>query len=382
MQKDRLKYLLENYAQNRLSDQELTELENWYHELNYGEQGLDQWIEEVGGEDVLANLLYENFEQKNLEKPKIKSFSIINRVAVAASILLMLSVGLYFYQSNSALSKKSGLAAPEIAAIKPGSNRAVLTLSNGKQINLETAANGQLTEDGGILVNKSAEGHVSYEPTGKHAATEINTISTPNGGQYQITLTDGTRVWLNAASSLKYPTKFSGGERKVELTGEAYFEVTHNEKSPFLVTSNNQVVKVLGTHFNIKAYANEPITKTTLIAGSVSVNAQHFNASKILSPGKQAILSETGLSVQDADIKEAMAWKNGYFMFKDEDIYVIMNQVSRWYDVEVIYTSKFENKRFGGLISRSKKITDLLDIMESTKGIRFKIEGRRVTVMK
>lgn len=383
MEKDRLKYLLENYADGGLSGPELAELEDWYQQLNYGEQKLDQYILEAGGQEVIINRMEEDFKQKILKPVNNKSIAIRRMIAVAAAILLVLSAGLYFYQSRSVNPANRILADVEAAVIKPGGNKAVLTLANGKQINLETASDGQLAETGGVEIEKSADGQVFYKAiSGKNATGESNMISTPNGGQYQIILADGTRVWLNAASSLKYPTVFSGNERRVELIGEAYFEVHSNQKSPFLVVSNKQTVKVLGTHFNINAYPDERFVKTTLLEGRVAVSAERSPDKKILSPGQQAVFDGYQIAVNKGDLKEAMAWKNGYFMFKDEDIYSIMNQVSRWYNVEVVYMGKFENKRFGGYVSRAKKITDLLDIMESTKGIHFKIEGRRVTVMR
>lgn len=383
MQKDRLKYLLENYSGAGLSESELAELENWYNQIDYGEKELDQYILEAGGQEVIVNRMHEDFKNKIRKPANTRSISITKIVAMAAAVLLVLSAGLYFYQSQSVNPANRILKDTEAEVIEPGGNKAVLTLANGKQINLETASNGQLAETDGVEIKKSADGQVFYSIiSGIGSNGESNTISTPNGGQYQIVLADGTRVWLNAASSLKYPTVFSGNERRVELIGEAYFEVKSNQKSPFLVVSNNQTVKVLGTHFNIKSYPGEPVVKTTLLEGRVLVSANRTTDDKILLPGQQALFDGNRFTVQNGDLKEVMAWKNGYFMFKDEDIYAIMNQVSRWYNVEVVYMGKFENKRMGGYVSRSKKITDLLDIMESTKGIHFKIEGRRVTVMK
>lgn len=383
MQKERLKYLLENYSGAGLSDPELAELESWYNQIDYGEKELDQYILEVGGQEVLVDRMHEDFKHKIYKQPNIKSISITKMVAMAAAVLLVVSAGIYLYQSQSINPASRLSQEAEVSVIMPGGNKAVLTLANGRQINLETASNGQLAETDGVEVKKSADGQVLYRViSGINSTPEINTISTPNGGQYQIILTDGTKVWLNAASSLRYPTVFSGNERVVELEGEAYFEVKENQKSPFLVISNNQKVKVLGTHFNIKSYPDDPVIKTTLLEGRVQVSANSSNEGKMLVPGQQALFDGNQITVHNGDLKEAMAWKNGYFMFKDEDIYAIMNQVSRWYNVEVVYIGKFENKRFGGYVSRSKKIKDLLDIMESTKGIHFKIEGRKVTVMR
>lgn len=384
MQKERLKYLLEKYAANRLSELELTELENWYQELNYGTQSLEQWIADVQGEDVLGDLFYQNFEKRIGTAVKVNTFSMWRIVAAAAIIILVTSFGLYFYLNNGWINTNRSVS-PDITrtVIKPGGNKAVLTLSNGKQIDLNDVENGQVAQTGGVRIRKTDEGQIFYqEATDKKYPGEKNTITTPKGGQYQIILSDGTHVWLNAASSLKYPTLFVGKERIVELTGEAYFEVSPNKKMPFLVISNRQKVKVLGTHFNIKAYSEDGLIKTTLLEGSVAVSSKQSKDATLLRPGEEAVFDGKTMLVRSTDVKEAVAWKNGYFLFKDEDIYSIMNQVSRWYDVEVIYTSKFENKRFGGYVSRAKKITDLLDIMEGTKGISFKIEGRRIKVMK
>jgi transmembrane sensor len=213
--------------------------------------------------------------------------------------------------------------------------------------------------------------------------TVYNTIETPKGGQYRIDLPDGTMVWLNAGSSLRYPNRFAGQERKVALTGEAYFEVAKNKQMPFRVVSGKQVVEVLGTHFNINAYTDEASVKTTLLEGSVNVLLQETHQSELLNPGQQAVVKYNGSSivVQPVKVEEAVAWKNGYFMFVDADLESIMRQLARWYDVEVAYEGNLGSLKFGGMVSRSKSIAQTLRILELTGNVRFKVAGRRVTVM-
>jgi ferric-dicitrate binding protein FerR (iron transport regulator) len=208
-----------------------------------------------------------------------------------------------------------------------------------------------------------------------------NTISTPKGGQYQVTLSDGSKVWLNAASSLRFPATFSGKERKVELTGEGYFEVAHNKKMPFHVTVNDLDVEVLGTHFNINAYADESAIKTTLLEGSVKV--VKGNETKIIEPGEQASVttSEDEINVkQQVDLEQVVAWKNGIFQFERADIESVMRQISRWYDIDVDYHGRV-SEHFGGTISRDVNISDVLKMLEMTGGVNFKIDGKKVIVM-
>jgi len=209
----------------------------------------------------------------------------------------------------------------------------------------------------------------------------FNTISTPVGGQYTVVLPDGSKVWLNAASSLKFPTAFTGTERRVELTGEGYFEVAKNKHMPFKVNFNREEVEVLGTHFNISAYPDEAVTRTTLLEGSVRISKN--NIKKILVPGQQAISSMQtgGFNIAEVNTDEAIAWKNGLFLFHNENIRSIMKKIARWYNVDVNYQGSFTNQEYGGRISQSKNLSEILKNLELTGTIHFKIEGRRVTVM-
>jgi len=320
------------------------------------------------------------------------------RAAVAASILLVVSVASYFIffkvpDDSDAMTLAQAVTQ---AGIAPGNDRAVITLGDGRTITLDESGVGLLAEEAGIHINKLAEGEISYESSSK-SATEIeavtyNTIQIPKGGQYRLVLPDGTKVHLNSASTLRYPTRFTGMSREVELTGEAYFEVTQRlsenggpatapSKIPFIVKTASQQVEVLGTVFNINAY-HEQQTKTTLVEGSVRVVTNTAEAVR-LQPGEVATCTagQTGLVVEKADLDGDLAWHNGYFIFNDENIRSIMERVARWYDVEVAYVGKMDDKRFGGIFQRSKSITQLLENFRTTGLVDFKITERRITVM-
>jgi len=303
------------------------------------------------------------------------------RIAAAASIILCLSAAVFFMLHKAPVQQIVGNQ-PSKNDLAPGGNKAILTLSTGQQIVLTGARNGKLAQQGDAAITKTADGQIVYRTADESAAAEVsyNTTSTPRGGQFQIVLADGTKVWLNAASSVTYPTAFTGTDRQVEITGEAYFEVTHNTAKPFRVKSNGQIVEVLGTHFNINAYKDEPAVTTTLFEGSVKVNKG--TASALLKPGQQASVSENNLNIKvtdNVDLDQALAWKNGKFYFTDTDIEEVMRQVSRWYDVDIEYKGKVPNKRLSGSCYRNLTASKALAILEYT-GINFKIEGRKIIV--
>jgi len=383
MEKTHLRYLLDKYDKNELSQIEWEELENWYAQLNFGDADLKTWIASLGGEPQFEDHFYQKFKAMTEDEDKRgKQMPIFRYVAAAAAVLMFISIGLYY-----SIRQKGGKTA-EVASIKispliqPGRNKAILTLANGIKIDLDGATKGRLSKRGGITITKTDDGKLLYKAVADaKVENAVNIITIPSGGQYQLVLSDGTHVWLNAASSLKYPEKFPGSERRVELTGEGYFEVAHNAKSPFRVVCNRQTVEVLGTHFNIKNYLDEDFIKTTLFEGSVKVKTLVDYPAKILKPGEQSLLSDNNFLVKQADLDEAIAWKNGYFVFNDEDIQSIMKQIARWYDINVVFKGDFKNKRFGGSISRSKNINEVLNMMQLTNGIHFKIDERSITVM-
>ena len=313
------------------------------------------------------------------------------QVGVAASILAMLTVGLYFYTNRTidtqlVLSESQNIKEKPI--IKPGGDKAVLTLSDGSKIILEDAKKGLLANQAGVSIQKTADGELLYSfaknlnSVSEALPEEViyNKIETPYGGKYQINLPDGSKVWLNSASTLRFPALFSGNTREVELNGEAYFDVAKNPNKPFKVITKDQIVEVLGTQFNINSYSDEETFKTTLIEGSVKII--YKDRVVLLSPGQQFQPNMKSSKVIEADTEEVTAWKNGYFLFKDEDIRSIMRKISRWYNVEVNYSGNIPDVGFGGNISRSKDINEVLNVLQLTNAVHFKVEERRITVMR
>ncbi|TKC07155.1 FecR family protein [Pedobacter frigoris] len=269
--------------------------------------------------------------------------------------------------------------------IAPGGNKATLTLADGKVITLNEAADGELVNESGIVIRKTGNGQVVYEVTGNNGSQKrpvYNTISTPKGGTYQIVLPDGTRVWLNAASTLKFPSTFANlMNRKVELSGEAYFEAAKDKDHPFIVKSHDQEVKVLGTHFNISSYTDETQTKTTLLEGKIEVVSGGKTA--LLKPGQQSTVQATrAINLANADVEAEMAWKNGLFIFDDEPLESIMRKISRWYDVEVVYQDIDKNRLFGGSVSRFDHVSKVLRQLELTGRVHFKIEEGKIIITK
>lgn len=319
-----------------------------------------------------------------LKKKKARSY----KISAAAAIVILVSIGTYFFYNKKAAQFKSVQSKPA-QDIGPGRNKAILTLSDGSKIILNDAKNGELARQAGISVMKAADGQLIYTITDAGSTADddkivYNTIETPRGGQYQVNLPDGSKVWLNAASSLIYPTKFKGNERMVEVFGEAYFEVTPNKMMPFRVRSGNQIIEVLGTHFNVNAYTDESIIRTTLLEGLVTIKPDRSTGleNKVLKPGQESLLGKNGIKIQEADIETVTAWKNGDFVFKEESLANIMRKVSKWYDVDVSYEKGInENLIFSGLVSRSRNISAILSNLELTGKVHFKIEGRRIIIM-
>ncbi len=317
------------------------------------------------------------------EKSLSKVFHLWKRMlAVAAVFLILMSTGFYFY---SKFNDQPELSIHDLAKedIKAGGNKAYLTLSNGKKIVLTDLENGKVAEQSGMSITKMADGKLLYELKESEEDSQknngeilYNTISTPAGGQYQVILPDGSRVWLNAASSLKYATSMAKQlkERRVELTGEAYFEVSKTEngkqKKPFIVASGNQEVEVLGTHFNINSYEPNQ-TATTLLEGKVKVNRPGV-FEKVIAPGEQSLVGK-GIEVHSVDTTTVIAWKNGLFKFENANIYTVMNQFSRWYNFEVAYEGKVPVNRFNGEIYRNLNASKALKILSYAK-IKFRVE--------
>jgi ferric-dicitrate binding protein FerR (iron transport regulator) len=268
--------------------------------------------------------------------------------------------------------------------IAPGGNKAILTLGNGQKVILDSAGNGTIAFQGNSRITKNDKGEIVYDATAQtNNFSEIlfNTISTPNGGQYKVVLPDGTNVWLNAASSIRFPTKFVGKERAVAITGEVYFEVTKNASMPFKVKINEaEEIKVLGTHFNVMAYKEEKYTKATLLEGSIKIHNR--DESILVKPGGQAILRNQGEIelVNNVNTDHIVAWKNGLFDFDNDDLPYIMRQLSRWYDVDIVYTDNVPEGHYAGSIRKQSNITEVLKMLELAGDVQFSIVGKKILV--
>ncbi|HWZ02999.1 MAG TPA: FecR domain-containing protein [Mucilaginibacter sp.] len=377
MKEKEVKTLIQKYHAGNCTDEEIVFLENWYAQWNQ-EIPLGLSPEELESE---LSAISEGIPALHRTKEK----QLWPRIVAAASILLFLSIGGYFLLHKQ---PQQQIAQNQVHDIAPGGNKTILTLANGKKIILNNAHNGLLAEQGGSAVNKTADGAIVYNDADSGGAQNpelltYNAITIPRGGEYQLLiLPDGSKVWVNSASSLRYPTAFTGNERKVELTGEAYFEVAHNAAKPFRVVSKSQTVEVLGTHFNINSYDDEPAIKTTLLEGKVKVTATSNNAVKFLQPGEQAALNTSSFIINPVDTEEAVAWKNGQFMFNNDNITYIMRTISRWYNVEIDYSGPVPGNGFYGGVSRFKNVSEVLNTLQLTGKVHFKIEGRKITVSK
>lgn len=378
------------YLRNELDSVEERDFLNWLDEHPEQRRFIGKLQKETGTNDELAffdnTLRHEAWialkKQIDIKPHRVGSSRLWPLIAAVASVVIALSAGIYFYASEQPVVNRN----TEIVYqndIDPGKNTATLTLAGGKMINLNDAKTGIRIDASKITYNDGTE-------VKEASAIGMKMISTPRGGTYQVILPDGTKVWLNAASSIKFPSTFADvAERKVELNGEAYFEVTHNSKQPFIVKTAKQYVEVLGTHFSINSYIDEAETKTTLLEGSVRVTVlgtlnsakDKSKIEKTLMPGEQSLLKDGLLSIQQADIGAEMAWKEGYFVFNNEDFHASMRKISRWYDVDVVFSEGVPEVYFEGSISRFSNVSEVLRKFELTENVHFKIEGRRITVM-
>lgn len=386
---------MERYLAGQTSPREEEYLFKYYDRLQENEISWNK--HEMGLREEVESRLYTR-AIKEIRKADVKNSKVrtLQRFGLAAAIILMVSAVFYFYQATPEKQMSETVRAKKAIQndILPGGNRAVLTLADGSQIVLDNAEDGTLTTQGNISVNKSKDGQLVYKVTEQTASAssakpEYNTINTPVSGQYQVVLSDNTKVWLNSGSSIKFPTAFTANERLVEIEGEAYFEVSKDKKRPFRVKSDRQLIEVLGTHFNVNAYPDESSIQTTVLEGSVKISAGNEN--KIVKPGQQNRLSRVKqtMEVVEVDLEEAIAWKNGLFVFDNEEIHSIMRKISRWYGVEVVYQDSNIEERFGGTVSRFENVSQVLKILEVTETIHFKIvqgdssgKGRRIVVMK
>lgn len=380
---DSLYKLVEKYLNGTASAEEQKKVNDWYHSFT------DTTAEVVGQEGIEEAVIAARIKEKlvrNISTPA--AVKPVNRwwlKSAAAAVLLLFSAGMYLFFSGKKTDVVTNNTHPSPvikndAGPVPGGNKATLTLADGSVIVLDSAANGLLGHQGGTKIIKLNNGQLAYDPSVSVAGVTLyNTIATPRGGQYQVTLPDSTLVWLNSSSSIRFPAIFTGRERTVEISGEAYFEVAKNAAMPFNVMVKGAAINVLGTHFNIMAYDNETSINTTLLEGSLKVTKG--NAACLLIPGQQARLAENGVInlVKDADTDEAVAWKNGRFQFNSADIKTIMRQLERWYDVEVVFKNN-TNLHLSGQVTRYAGISEVLRKLELTNEIHFTMEGKKVIV--
>lgn len=363
-----IQQLAEKWLAGTLTPEEEDYFEKWYAAFNDEELHLTD--SSFRNASTLKKNTYQNLIAKIGQTPRQQSAFL--PLTIAATLLLACGLVLFW---------KSGTDhSTTVANIAPGGNKAILSFADGRQIPLSSAHSGIVIRSDQLLYNDGTP--IDKKDTQGNSGG-WNTITTPKGGQYQVILPDSSRVWLNAASSLRYPVSFSANERIVELIGEAYFEVESSQQHPFKVKTARQEVEVLGTHFNVSNYPTEEVIRTTLLQGRVKVTNTTNAVSRLLEPGQQALQQGYLLTINEMDTTNAVAWKNGLFAFYDEPLTEIMAKIARWYDVDVVYEEGVNKKLlFGGAVSRYDHVSKVLDKLELTGGIKFKIEGRRIMVTK
>jgi len=390
----RLEYLFECYVSHQCSEEEekefmallvLPENESIVKKL------IEGVIRDTGAGVQMPKHASVSILQKILQQDKGKVVPIENkkvilkpwmRMVAAAVVILFISGISYWITTNENKHKIKVAAIPSVKspAILPGGNHAILTMADGSTIVLDSVQNGRLQHGNANI--KKQNGLLVYDgstPSRGNMPVTYNTLSTPRGGQYQVVLPDGSKVWLNASSSLHFPTAFVGKFREVELTGEAYFEVAKNREKPFHVKVNDIQVEVLGTHFDVNAYQDENAIRTSLLEGSVKITKG--TASDLLKPGQQGVIkkNDNNIEIKNADMDEVIAWKNGLFQFDGANITAIMSEIGRWYNVDIVYAGKVPVRSFEGKISRDAQLSDVLKILELSD-VKFNIEGKKIIV--
>ncbi|OFX80016.1 MAG: hypothetical protein A2X20_00135 [Bacteroidetes bacterium GWE2_40_15] len=412
MKKDRLHLLFRSYLEQTLCESEETELMRILAGLKDDE--LKRLVEECYDtlpetyklDEAASDRVYKLLVKRTSTKTYLPSFArgvFFTRFAAAAAVaIIFLTATLYIFNTEPENPAKEINKIVEIAKplekplykndIKPGGNKAILTLADGTKVVLDDVKEGKLREQGNTTIIKLDSGKLAYNTRSESPTLEkivqYNTLTTPRGGKYCVTLPDGTTVWLNASTTIKFPTSFTGKERRVDLSGEAYFEVAQNIEKPFIVFAANSRIKVCGTHFNVMAYPEDNESKTTLLEGCVEVSPVKISKNRFensvvtLTPGQQASMNNISeIEVREANTEEAIAWKNGLFIFKNEEIESIMLKLSRWYGVNIIYDPSYKSIRLTGNISRSEKLSAVLRMLELTETVTFMIEGKNITVL-
>ena len=402
----RIAYLIAGYVRQTLTEKEHDELDDW---ITADDKNMQLFEELTDEKNIEANLAwmdqvksqqsYETLQQAGKFKRSSKRFK-FNPAWIAAASVILLVAFFIFRNTDNSNANNTQMASSDTIKLKPGGNRAILTFEDGSMIDLTKAKNGLMKNDNGADIIKLSDGIILYDP---HKADEnlsaLHTLSTPVGGQFQVTLPDGSKVWLNAETTLKYPSRFTTGERKVEIHGEAYFEVAKDEKKPFrVVLTDSTDILVLGTHFNVMSYGNEKVKEITLLEGSVKVSTQASNKqqSVVIKPGQQVVFThDSRLTTHDSsltihylpftihdniDSEEITGWKDGWFVFHDAPIESVMRQVERWYDAKIVYKGEIK-ELFNATILRKEPLSKLLHLLEANGYVHFKTENKTIYVL-
>lgn len=397
MEKERIQYLHNQYLNDSLSFEESGE---WLRLINDPEnesivKSLMGGNWELVKQDLLDMESWRADQILNhiIAQPQIETrqFNLWNRISAAAAILLIIGATLFFYNRyNLSKSTTINIFANDVHA---GVNKAFLTLADGRKLSLSDAVNGQIAVQNGVVISKTGDGRIIYG-SGSSLKGAMNQISTPNGGTWQICLPDGTMVWLNAGSSLSYPVSFKGQkERHVELRGQAYFEVVKDKTHPFSVLTKGQLIEVLGTHFDVSSYAEDSVTSTTLLEGSVKITPLDLMGAKqgkatdvnslIIKPGEQGVNTAGLLTVKQVNVERIIAWKNGYFMFDNEELETIMTKIARWYDVKVVYEdNSVKTEKVFAAINRFENISKVLNMLAKAGVVKFKVKNNTVYIQR
>jgi len=382
--------LLIKHIHNAISENEEAELKEWINQSEENRIAVEEFLDKKSLRLGISNTylskekIWESVNaQVNYKQASPFYKRIYFKYAAAAAVLLFFTTVSYFL-FNKPVKKEAFAIIHQTSKmnVAPGGHKAFLKLANGSTIILDNAKNGNLLQQGNTSIIKLADGELAYNNRDKPDTKQLifNTITTPRGGQYQLTLPDGSKIWLNSATTLRFPIAFVGNKREVELTGEAYFEIAKNKAMPFIVTMNKTKIEVLGTHFNLNSYTDETKMQATLLEGQIKLT--NANQSTLLIPGQQAQVDKEGkISLhKEVNLDEVMAWKNGYFSFVKADIKFVMRQISRWYDVDIAYEGAISKREFEGEMQRNLNLSQVLILLEKNK-VHFKLEGKKLTVL-
>jgi ferric-dicitrate binding protein FerR (iron transport regulator) len=376
--------LVAKYLDNKATPEEIAFIEKYYQYFDRNEN-LTDTLTDAETNEAEQRMLENLTTAISRNNKKIFPFRSVWTGWAAASIVAVIIGGIMYTQLNRQPRQSVAQVTADPPAlhehdVAPGTNKAIITLEDGSSVFVDDATTGIIAKQGNTEVFRLPSGEVVYKNSNNEAKVHINTMTTPRGGRYQLTLSDGTKFWMNSESSITYPTVFTGKERSVKITGEVYFEVAKNEQQPFRVIIDDETeIKVLGTHFNVNTYADNGSINTTLLEGTVSISNNHKE--QILKPGQQAEIKNNTIHLKsNVDTAQVMAWKNGYFSFNSTDLEMVMKLLTRWYDIDVVYEDHMPQMKFWGGISMNSTLSQVLQVLEESK-IRFRIEDKRIVVL-